>query len=196
MVLRITLMALSISLRPPTTTGLSQASSLTSPTSAWLAGTWYVTHSTLPMWKSKRNVTITYKPLNPSSSSISQDVTDKLESSVEYQTLSSDKIKNVKGIETSSGKDSGAWDWRGKGWLMIASSHWEVLGWGDLEGEQQWAVTYFAKTLFTPAGIDIYSRTKEGLSEDVVTEIKKVLAAIEHDSLQSLTKDIFDVKRD
>ena len=79
---------------------------------------------------------------------------------------------------------------------MIASSHWEVLGWGDLEGEQQWAVTYFAKTLFTPAGIDIYSRTKEGLSEDVVTEIKKVLAAIEHDSLQSLTKDIFDVKRD
>ena len=189
-------MAARISIRPPTTTGLPQAADFIRPRPAWLAGTWHVTHSTLPMWKSKRNVTITYDKLPPSSPSIQQDETDKLESTVAYQTLSSEKIKNVKGIETSSGKDSGAYDWRGKGWLIIASSHWEVLGYGDLEGDQQWAVTYFAKTLFTPAGIDIYSRTKEGLSDVVVDGIKTALAAIDHKDMKSLAKDLFTIKSD
>ena len=113
-----------------------------------------------------------------------------------YQPLSSDRIKTVKGIETSSGVDSGAWDWRGKGWLMIASSYWEVLGYGYLDGEQQWAVTYFAKTLFTPAGVDIYSRKKEGVDEAVVSGIKEALAAIENEEMQNLAKSLFEVKRD
>ena len=189
-------MAASISMRPPTTTGLTQAADFSPPRPAWLAGTWHVTHSTLPMWKSKRNVTITYEKLPPSLPSIAQDETDRLESTVAYQTLSSEKAKTVKGIETSSGKDSGAYDWRGKGWLMIASSHWEVLGYGDLEGDKQWAVTYFAKTLFTPAGIDIYSRTKEGLPDVVIDGIKTALAAIDHEGMKILAKDLFVVRRD
>ncbi|KAL6716805.1 hypothetical protein ACLMJK_004717 [Lecanora helva] len=189
-------MAAIYSLRPPTTTGLPQAADFRPPAPAWLKGTWHVTHSTLPMWKSKRNVTITYEPLPPSSPSIAQDETDKFESTVAYQTLSSEKVKTVKGTETSSGKDTGAYDWRGKGWLIIASSHWEVLGYGELEGEQQWAVTYFAKTLFTPAGIDIYSRTKEGLPEAALDGIKTALAAIDHEGIRNLTKDLFVVKRE
>ena len=80
--------------------------------------------------------------------------------------------------------------------LMIASSHWEVLGYGDLETEQQWAVTYFAKTLFTPAGIDVYSRKKEGLSEAVLAAVKEALAGIEHEPVQKLAEEIFEVKRD
>ena len=156
------------------------------------------------MWKSKRNVTITYQTLHPTPTSPSTPQTtastppNKFESTVSYQTLSSNKVKTVKGIETSSGKDnSGAWDWRGKGWLMIATSHWEVLGYGDLEEEgQQWAVTYFAKTLFTPAGIDIYSRRKEGLEERVVEGIKEALAAIECEEMKRLVEGVFEVKRD
>lgn len=77
---------------------------------------------------------------------------------------------------------------------MIASSHWEVLGWGDLEGGNQWAVTYFANTMFTPAGIDVYSRTKEGLPEAFMTGIREALAAIEHRSVQKLARDVFEVK--
>lgn len=79
---------------------------------------------------------------------------------------------------------------------MIASSHWEVLGYGDLEGEQQWAVTYFAKTLFTPAGIDVYSRTKEGLSETVMVGIKEALTAVEHTGVKGLVGNLFEIKRD
>ncbi len=145
------------------------------------------------MWKSKRNITITYNPLPASS----PQAPPKLESTVAYQTTSSDKIKTVKGIETpSGGENTAAWDWRGKGWLVIASSHWEVLGWGELEGGGGWAVTYFAKTLFTPAGIDIYSRGKEGVGDAVVAEIKNALGRIEHEEMRNLGRELFEIQRD
>jgi hypothetical protein len=61
---------------------------------------------------------------------------------------------------------------------MIASSHWQFLGYDEENSEPQWAVTCtsflcrymhdksdktticsdFSKTLFTPAGLDIYMR--------------------------------------
>jgi hypothetical protein len=148
------------------------------------------------MWKSKRNVIITYNLLPPTSPSIAQEATDKLDDIVSYQSLDSEKTKIVKGIDTASTRDSGAWDWRGRGWLMIASSHWEVLGYGDLEEGQQWAVTYFAKTLFTPAGVDVYSRTKEGLSEAVIAGIKEALTAVDHPGVKTLTEGLVVVKRD
>ncbi|KAL8690800.1 MAG: hypothetical protein Q9218_003849 [Villophora microphyllina] len=125
------------------------------------------------MWKSKRNVSIRYTPLPPSSSS---ELIPRLDDLVSYQTLNSDKVKTVEGIDTPSSSSSGGeWDWRGKGWLKIASSHWEVLGWGDSEDGNQWVVTYFAKTLFTPAGVDVYSRRKEGLSEGSVEAVIREL---------------------
>ena len=80
--------------------------------------------------------------------------------------------------------------------LMLVSSHWEVLGYGDLETEQQWAVTYFSKTMFTPAGIDVYSREKEGPSEAFLAAVKEALAGIEHEPVQKLAGEIFEVKRD
>ncbi|KAK4697704.1 hypothetical protein P7C71_g421, partial [Lecanoromycetidae sp. Uapishka_2] len=188
-------MAQSVRLRAPNAVDLPQPK-LPSPTTSWLSGTWHVTHSTLPMWKSKRNVTITYEELPPSTPSPSHSSTNKLDDIVSYQTLSSEKVKTVRGIDTASGPDTGAWDWRGKGWLMIASSHWEVLGWGDLKDGNQWAVTFFANTMFTPAGIDVYSRKNKGVPESVLTEIKEALAAIEHESVQKLSREIFEVKRD
>lgn len=97
---------------------------------------------------------------------------------------------------------------------MIAGSHWEILGWGSESGsgsgdgarggenddgrheEDDWAVTYFAKTLFTPAGIDLYSRRKEGLSEDMVRAVKEALQSMEYEELQKLAGKIFEVQRD
>ena len=143
------------------------------------------------MWKSKRNVTITYKPLSSPPNIASK---EKVEDVVEYQTLNSSSQKQILGIDTI-GNSSGEWDWRGKGWLKIASSHWEVLGWGDLDGGGQWVLTYFAKTLFTTAGVDVYSRGKEGHSEAVVEEIKKALAGIEDESVKKLAGELFEVVR-
>jgi hypothetical protein len=94
----------------------------------FLAGTWYVTHSSLPLWKNKRNVTITYTPIPPTATTKiagSSGNDTKLDDLVQYQSrdASKPKIHSVRGIDTPSRSNRGAWDWRGKGWLMIASSH-------------------------------------------------------------------------
>lgn len=140
------------------------------------------------MWKSRRNVSITYKPQAQVSPLRIDDV-------VSYQTLTSNRSKTVVGVDTMSG-DTGAWNWRGKGWLALASSHWEVLGYGDMEREHQWAVTYFAKTLFTPAGIDVYCRKKEGLGHDMIQQIMNAVAAIEDGKVKGLARKMFEIKRD
>ena len=174
------------------------ASKVTSPSVDWLAGTWYITHSSLPMWKSNRNIRIEYTPHSASAKGL------KLEDVVHYQPLSSDKKKKVVGVDTASvDGDAGAWDWRGRGWLMIASSHWEVLGWGSLEPDADiqgdaagWAVTYFSKTAFTPAGVDIYFRRKDGPGEKVVENIKKALTDLNNPEINKLTENLFQVKHD
>lgn len=75
-------------------------------------------------------------------------------------------------------------------------SHWEVLGYGDGESGEQWVVTYFAKTLFTPAGIDIYSRRKEGLKEGTLAAVKEALKKVDVEAVKGLVGSIFEVKRD
>lgn len=80
---------------------------------------------------------------------------------------------------------------------MIASSHWEVLGWGDSgAANDAWVVTYFAKTLFTPAGVDVYSRRREGLQEETLQGIKTALAEIEDSEFQGLAKSLFEITTD
>jgi len=78
--------------------------------------------------------------------------------------------------------------------LKIASSHWEVLGYGAEEGG--WAVTYFAKTLFTPAGIDVYSREKGGLSEGLQQRIEDEMKKIEDGNFRKMLEGVFEVKHD
>ena len=180
----------SVALRPPAAPQVS-SNSFVPPSPEWLSGTWHTTHSTLPMWKSKKNVRITYSLLPPAANG----GTDRLDDLVSYQALNSNKVKTVRGVDTASGKDSGAWDWRGKGLLVIASSHWEILGYGEVGGER-WVVTYFAKTLFTPSGVDIYSWSENGLSEELVAGIRTALGALQHPDVKKLAREMFEIKRD
>jgi hypothetical protein len=140
------------------------------------------------MWKKARNVSITYSPLPSDPNG------EKIDDLVKYQALSGDKVKTVRGTDTPAGL--GAWNWKGNGWLFFVSSHWEVLGYGDGEGGEQWVVTYFAKTLFTPAGIDIYSRRKEGLSEGTLVAVKEALGKVDAGVVRELTGSIFEVTSD
>lgn len=156
------------------------------PTNEFLMGTWHVTHSSLPLWKGKHNVNITYKEIESSGMTQIDDL-------VQYQVIGSDKIKSVHGVDTPTPGNQGAWDWRGKGWLKIASSHWECLGFGHADENNQWVVTYFAKTLFTPAGIDIYSRNKQGLPQGTVDEILKALKGLEVKDITDLADNIFQI---
>ncbi|KAI1843043.1 hypothetical protein JX266_010732 [Neoarthrinium moseri] len=147
-----------------------------SPPLDWVCRTWSVTHSTLPMWRSAINVRITYKPL----AAPAGQATDNVDDLVEYEKKGS--LKKVEGIDTPDPSTPGSWNWRGKGWLKIASSHWEVLGWGErphADGVERWVVTWFAPTLFTKEGVDIYSDRKEGLSQDTLDEVMKALKGLD-----------------
>jgi hypothetical protein len=72
---------------------------------------------------------------------------------------------------------------------MIASSKWQVLGYDARAG---WAVTYFSKTLFTPAGMDLYVRDPTSVSHELVDQILR--AAREMDGeLGKLAENFFEV---
>lgn len=160
------------------------------PSNDFITGCWHVTHSSLPLWKDKRNVNITYKLL-PAKSGV-----QKIDDLVQYQGIDSSKINTVHGVDTPTPGNPGAWDWRGKGWLIIASSHWECLGFGNTDDGNQWMVTYFAKTLFTPAGIDVYSRRKEGLSQTIVSEILEALKGLDVKDITDLVNGVFSILHD
>nr|XP_018262945.1 uncharacterized protein I303_04434 [Kwoniella dejecticola CBS 10117]OBR85103.1 hypothetical protein I303_04434 [Kwoniella dejecticola CBS 10117] len=119
-------------------------------------GKWGVAWSTLPMWKV--NVTITYTPIAGTNNNT------KFEDLVEYRKESA--AEGIRGVDTlTPGSNAATFDWKGSSYLFFVHSHWEVLGYGKDEGSGlEWAVTFFSKTLFTPAGIDIYLRSSPNTS--------------------------------
>lgn len=87
--------------------------------------------------------------------------------------------------------------WRGKGWLAVATSRWQVLGCSadtSPENAHAWAVTYFEKTLFTPQGLDIYARTAAGLPPALVVQIVAQAKALGGD-VAALADAFFEVGR-
>lgn len=104
-----------------------------------------------------------------------------------------------------SDQDTGGWDWRGKGVIKVASSHWDILGWGvdhyaaesGEDGvERLWMVTFFVKTVFTPAAIDIRCRHPDGLSDQLVADIKRALLQVDNPSVKSLAGQLCECRRD
>ncbi|KAK1815115.1 hypothetical protein LTR12_010454 [Friedmanniomyces endolithicus] len=195
-----------IIIRPPSFSAANPPPGYQSPTLSWLTETWHVTHSTLPMWKNKRNVRIQYTPLPPSTGSNSAaSETDRIDDLVTYQSLTGDKVTTLHGVDKlstttstgSNGEAKDAWDWRGKGWLKIAGSHWEVLGWGEeVATGNKWVVTEFAKTLFTPAGVDVYSQRPEGLQQVTLEGIKRALEGTGDENVKRMAVELFEIKRD
>ncbi|KAK3371831.1 hypothetical protein B0T24DRAFT_338837 [Lasiosphaeria ovina] len=168
------------------------ADTFTAPPLEWLHRTWSVTHSTLSMWRTARNVRITYTPLDAvpakkkDDSSSSSGGRSRIDDLVEYESADgSGGVKSVAGVDTAAAAgDSGAWDWRGRGWLFFVSSHWEVLAWGErpVAGEtatERWVVTWFAPTLFTKEGLDVYCDRAEGASQQTVDDILAALKTLD-----------------
>lgn len=170
---------------PPASSSPAQdsPSGFTNPPLEWLQRTWTVTHSTLAMWCTARNVRITYKALPPSPPAAGGS-RPRVDDMVEYEKASGKGgLKTVAGIDTACGQaDTGSWDWRGKGLLGFVTSHWEILGWGEREvdgkGTERWAVTWFAPTLFTKEGVDLYSDRREGMSEALAGEVLAALKGL------------------
>lgn len=159
----------------------------TTPDADFFYRSWSVGHSTLSMWKSAKNVRITYKPIEEGKT---------FDDLVEYEKGA--KLKNVKGIDTAKGP--GDFLWRGKGLLKPITSKWEVLGWGL--GQQlasgdaeRWMVIWFAPTLFTAEGVDILTDRREGLTEKTLSDIRTQLTGMKECTklVELVEKNLFKV---
>jgi hypothetical protein len=176
-----------LNFRPPSTSRTSKADhAFTPPSLDFLNGAWHVTHSTLPMWKSNRNVIITYTP--------AEGCTGGIHDLVSYNPLDSEKQKTIHGFDTPDAEVPASYKWRGKGWLKVASSQWEVLGHGD--EDDGWVVTYFQKTMFSPAGIDLYAKKHGGFSEELLERIISEIRKVDDADVKKMVENLFAVKHD
>lgn len=179
--------------RQPETTSSAAASNTASrqataspPPLEWLATTWTVSHSTLSMWRSARNVRISYRILPPES-----DGRPRLDDLVEYEPANKKGVrKTVEGIDSEVGPAS--WIWRGKGLLSLVRGRWEMLGWGETTTEkgirERWIVTWFAATLFTREGFDVCCDRPSGPSPATYERLKEALEAMPVPKLAALVK--------
>lgn len=133
-----------------------------------LLGTWFIHSTNFPMWLKGDKVHPTF---NYSIVSKKENV---LLDEVKY--LKNGKEKSIVGYDTQDPNDATAFVWRGKGLLSLLKSKWKVA---LMDDSGQWAVIWFSKTLFTPEGVDIISRTPS-LSPDIIRQIK---SKMEQDSL-------------
>jgi len=151
-------------------------------------------YSLLTSPQNKKNVSITYTP--PSNAGSPQGLV-KFDDLVEYYPSSA---KHGSKPSTVAGTDHtlavGRFNWRGNGLLFIATSKWQVLGCNtsDEEDSHPWAVTFFERTLFTPAGLDIYARSAEGLPRPLLEEIFEKIKAVGGD-VAALSETFFEVER-
>ena len=115
-----------------------------------LIGTWFVCSTNFPMWLKgdKTNPTFTY--------SITGEKADTTVLLDEVNYLKRGKSKTLTGFDYQDKTDSATFVWRGKGLLSLVRSTWHVA---LIDPAGQWAVIWFSKTLFTPEGVDIISRT-------------------------------------
>ncbi|KAJ8292530.1 DNA ligase [Rhodotorula toruloides] len=146
-----------------------------------LLGTWRVVASTLPLWKNKRDVTITYTRIDGEEETTFDDLVKFSKQSAKIGS-SQWEVKGVDRLERDLEGNGARWKWRGKGWLKISTSHWQLLGYSlspsspaATSDAPEWVVTYFSSTLFTPAGLDVYARTPTALSDDFVDDIVRKL---------------------
>ncbi|WP_353950181.1 hypothetical protein V6K52_11060 [Knoellia sp. S7-12] len=107
-----------------------------------LEGTWHIVATTFPMWLSGKRTSPTFTYTRRG---------DVLEDDVAFR--SDEKNKHIRGTDTPTGPTS--FEWRGNGLLKLLRSQWQVTHVAD---DNSWAVTEFAKTLFTPAGVDVITR--------------------------------------
>ncbi|KAF3917728.1 hypothetical protein ABW20_dc0101028 [Dactylellina cionopaga] len=176
-------------------------SSLPALTPQTLLKPWWVTTSTLPMWKSAKNITIIYTAI-PDTSDIDDIIHYNPRSTAEG---AEPVVKSIHGVDYPLGSTPTdlSYKWRGKGWLFIATSRWQVVGYGGADVKEvdgvvegvEWVVTYFEKSLFTPAGVDIMTVEKGGVSEETRKGIDEGLKAC-GGVLEELQPQMFEIPRD
>ena len=186
-------MTASFALRPSTNSALplSDSSTFQPLSPEQLLGKWFIVHTSLPYWHDKRNIVIAYSaPSSPAPP------TETVNDTITYQTLKSDKLRTVHGVNMlARGASPGAWDWRGSGWFKVVSNHWEILGHACGEGGEvgRWMVIHTQKSFFTPAAVHVYSRDNQSLPDE--TRKMLVTALAQWKDLTDLVEKMFAVEQ-
>lgn len=129
-----------------------------------LEGRWYINLSNFPMWLKgdKTSPTFNYAVIQKPGGAVLSD-------SVEY--FQHGKTKSINGIDFPQDKNNTVFVWRGKGLLKLLKSKWQIL---YFDAENQWAIIYFEKTLFTPKGYDVISRNAKLTDEHANAVLEKL----------------------
>ncbi|KAL9030668.1 MAG: hypothetical protein Q9196_001234 [Gyalolechia fulgens] len=180
---------------PPILQAPSTSNSSNLPSLTQLVGKWYITHTTSDFWRDKRNVVLTYTPLDASNAGpASRPLLDDL---ITYQTLTSAKVKTMRGTDTPSPSDPRAWTWRGNGMLKFVTSHCQILGYGEAEDEEHgggdWLVIWAQRSIFSPAVLNLCTRHKEGMREEWVAGVKEVCGGMGDEQLEKTVGSIYRV---
>ena len=143
-----------------------------------LEGQWFIIMSNFPMWLkgNKTHPTFNYSIIKKKGSTL---LLDKVIYKKKY------KEKSIIGFDKSINENNTEFIWKGKGILCLFKSKWKILCFNT---KQQWAIIYFGKTLFTPKGYDVISRSKE-ISESVKKNILETFDTLDiKDKLQEINQ--------
>ncbi len=130
----------------------------------WLIGTWFILSSDAPIWLNgdKLLPTLNY-------TFVQKKDTYKLLDETRY--TKNGKKKVIAGYDRLAKNDPSAFVWKGRGILFFVTSKWKV-SLQDKDGA--WAVIHYSKTLFTPDGVDIISRSRS-LNDNTISHIHQLM---------------------
>lgn len=138
-----------------------------------LKGRWYIHLTNFPMWlKGDRT--------NPTFNYSIQEKNNILGLKDEVLFLKKGKQTAIRGFDTPLNQENTKFEWRGNGWMKILKSRWEVL-----YANEEWAIIFFEKTLFTPKGYDVIARN-ETLSGELLVQINAKLKELKIVSLTNI----------
>ena len=133
-----------------------------------IVGKWFIHKSNFPMWLKgdKENPSLNYSLVKIENEFILFD---------EVLYTINNKIKSIKGYDFPQNENNTSFKWKGKGILALLSSKWKFE---YLYIENNWAIIYFEKTLFTPKGYDVISKSKN-LDNHTLLQINTKLKELE-----------------
>lgn len=132
-----------------------------------LEGKWFVNRSNFPMWLkgTKINPTFNYSLVVKHGKPLLLD---------EVRYTENSKTKSITGYDKSLNENNNSFVWRGKGILSFTKSKWKIL---HFDNEQQWMIIHFERTLFSPEGYDVVSKSKI-IEGDLEKEVMKKLTEL------------------
>ncbi|KAF2746812.1 hypothetical protein M011DRAFT_468103 [Sporormia fimetaria CBS 119925] len=129
------------------------------PTTINYFGTWRLLRTSNTFWSDKARVRNIYTPTQ--------------DDAFTYHTkpASNNHEKRMQGKNTPVEGSPGEFMWKGNGLMRLFTARWEILGFGEMEGEGgSWMVTWQKETVFTKAAVNIAVRLGEGEGEGGLDE--------------------------